>query len=188
MASAKGNKKKDPKKKVNINPMIWADISVIAVIIVLDRIIKIYATNRLKDHPGISLIKKVLELTYLENNGAAFGLLKGQRSFFIFVSALIFIAVIFLFYKMPNKKKFRMAHIALSMLTGGIAGNLIDRIFYNYVIDYIYFSSIHFPIFNIADFFVSIGTVIIIVLLLFVYSEDDLNFLRITEKKLRDIK
>ena len=162
--------------------------TVIAVLLVLaDRALKIYAVTRLKEHPSISLINGILELTYLENTGAAFGLLKGQKYFFILVGTVIFLSIVYLIFKMPRKKKFDAAHIALSLIAAGAVGNMTDRILYDYVIDYIYFSVIRFPIFNVADIYVTVATIMLIILLLFVYKEDDLNFLRFKEKRLREI-
>ena len=89
--------------------------------------------------------------------------------------------------KTPAKKKYVSCHIYLSFILCGAIGNLIDRVLYGYVVDFIYISIINFPIFNIADIFVTVSTVLIACLLLFKYKEDDLNFLRIVEKKIRDI-
>ena len=88
---------------------------------------------------------------------------------------------------MPRKKKYNAAHVALSLIAAGAVGNMTDRIIYDYVMDYIYFSVIRFPIFNMADIYVTVATVMMLILLLFVYKEDDLNFLRFKEKRLREI-
>ena len=70
----------------------------------------------------------------------------------------------------------------------GAFGNLIDRIRLDYVIDFFYFELINFPIFNVADMYVSFATVILVILLLFVYKESDLNFISFKQKKYREIK
>lgn len=176
---------KDKKKK--IDHKIITDTVMIALLVLIDRIIKIYAMNRLKGHPAISIIKGILELNYLENTGAAFGLLKGQKYFFILVGVVILLSILYLIFKMPRKKKYDAAHIALSLIAAGAIGNMTDRILYDYVMDYIYFSVIRFPIFNVADIYITAATVMLIILLLFVYKEDDLNFLRFKEKRLREI-
>ena len=85
------------------------------------------------------------------------------------------------------EKKYNAAHVALSLIAAGAVGNMTDRIIYDYVMDYIYFSVIRFPIFNMADIYVTVATVMMLILLLFVYKEDDLNFLRFKEKRLREI-
>lgn len=175
------------KKKASRKTIIIWDAVVMILAIASDRILKLYAVKELKAHPSKSVINGILELTYLENSGAAFGLLRGQKSFFILVTAVVLTAVIYLFIKLPAKKKFNKAHIALAFLISGAIGNLVDRIMYGYVIDFIFFSVIRFPVFNLADVFVSLATLIIIILLLFVYKEDDLNILRFKEKRLRDV-
>ena len=174
-------------KKHSFDHRIIMDLVITVILVLIDRVIKIYAVSRLKEHPSISLIKGILELTYLENTGAAFGLLKGQKYFFILVGVIILLSIIYLIFKMPRKKKYNAAHVALSLIAAGAIGNMTDRIIYDYVMDYIYFSVIRFPIFNVADIYVTVATVMMLILLLFVYKEDDLNVLRIKEKRLREI-
>jgi len=152
-----------------------------------DRALKIYSSKKLKNHPNKPIINGILELRYLENSGAAFGLLDGQKSFFILVAIIILFAIFYAMINMPGKRRFYPANIALSLIAAGAIGNLIDRIIYSYVIDIIYFSIIRFPIFNLADFFVTVGTVFLLLLILFLYKEDDLDFLKFKEKKIREM-
>ena len=79
-------------------------------------------------------------------------------------------------------------HVALVFITSGAIGNLIDRVRLDYVVDFIYFSLINFPIFNVADIYVTLSTIYLVILLLFVYKESDLEFLSFRTKKFRDIK
>ena len=74
------------------------------------------------------------------------------------------------------------------LVLGGGVGNMIDRIRLDYVVDFIYFSCINFPIFNFADMCVTIGTIVLVILILFVYKENDLSFLGFHQKKYREIK
>lgn len=90
--------------------------------------------------------------------------------------------------KTPEHKKYTWGHVSLILIAAGGMGNMIDRIRLDYVVDFIYFSLINFPIFNVADIFVTIGTILLIILLLFVYKEDDLNFLSFKTKTYREIK
>lgn len=174
----------NPKK---INTILIVDIIIIFLCIVSDRLLKFYALTRLKDHPSKALINGIAELTYLGNSGASFGLLKGQTSFFILVSVVLLAVIAYLFFKMPGKKKYIKAHIALAFFAGGSVGNLIDRILYGEVIDYIYISLKRFPIFNLADIFITLSALFLVILFLFVYKESDLNFLRFYEKKIREL-
>lgn len=174
-------------KTIKRKTLFIIDILIIITGLALDRISKIYALNNLKDHPSVSVISGYLELHYLENTGAAFGFLKNQKSFFILVGCVILIACIYVMVKTPAKKKYIIGHIILSMIITGAIGNMTDRLLYNYVVDFIYVSVVNFPIFNIADIYITIATVIAIFVILFYYKEDDLNFLRFNEKIIRNI-
>ena len=152
-----------------IKRTLFAILSII-VLVIIDQLTKMWAVIRLKDSEPIVLIKNTLEFYYLPNGntGAAFGMLKGHQMLFLIIALIISMLLLFLIYNMPNDKKFTIINIA-----GGI-GNMIDRIRLNYVVDFIYFCLIDFPIFNVADMYVSIGTAVLVILLLFYYKEKDL--------------
>ena len=146
------------------------------------------AVAHLKDKPAFNIISGVLELNYLENKGAAFGMLQNQKAFFIFVAVVILSVIGYVLYKMPDEKKYRLLHVLLSLIAAGAIGNMIDRIRLDYVVDFIYFVLINFPIFNVADIYVSVSTVALVILLLFVYKENDLNFISFKQKRFRELK
>ncbi len=175
-------------KHINKKYLYIFDGIILVIGVLIDRLIKRYALIHLKNHPSKSIISGALELEYLENSGAAFGLLKNQQSFFILVTIISLIACIYVLIKTPDRKKYILTHILLSIIITGAIGNSIDRAVYGYVIDYIYVISINFPIFNFADILVTLGSFFLIFCLLFYYKEDDLNYLRFNEKKLRDIE
>ncbi len=174
-------------KNVSKRKILILDLVMLIVSVALDRIGKIYAYQRLKEHPSVSVIKGILELKYLENTGAAFGLLKGQNAFFILVTLVMFSAILYVILKSPGKSKYIPLNIYISLILGGAVGNVVDRLIYGFVIDFIYFDFINFPIFNIADAFVMLSTILLVLSLLFYYKEVDLYFLMFKEKKLRDI-
>jgi signal peptidase II len=121
-------------------------------VFLLDRISKLLVVNLIdKD---ISIIKNIFYLTYVKNDGAAFSILETQRILLIVLSIL---ALAFLIYYISKKDKNGIGYF---FLVGGIVGNLIDRIFLGYVIDFIGISS--FPIFNIADVFIVLGAILIL--------------------------
>lgn len=124
-------------------------------IIAVDYITKRLAQVYLAGNASKALIKNVFALTYVENRGAAFGILQDSRSVFIVLTAIILAAV--LYAALKYKKKPRVLNIGLSFLVGGAVGNLIDRIFLGYVVDFFDFCLIDFPVFNVADVFVCIG-------------------------------
>lgn len=146
-------------------------------LILVDQITKILAVKFLKDREGISIIPKVLKLQYHENNGAVWGILSGQIIFLIVVTIIILSGIIYLYLNIPNTKKFNYLKLICVFISAGAVGNLIDRILYNYVVDFIYFELINFPIFNIADSYVSVSAVVLILLSFFYYSEEDFIFI-----------
>lgn len=174
-------------KTIKRRTLFIIDIIIIVTGLVLDRLSKIYALRNLKDHPSVSVISGYLELHYLENTGAAFGFLKNQKSFFILVGFVILVACFYVMFKTPAKKKYIIGHILLSMIITGAIGNMADRILYNFVVDFIYVSIVNFPIFNVADIYITLATIVAIFVIIFYYKEDDLNFLRFNEKKIRNV-
>lgn len=113
----------------------------------------------------VSVIKHVLYFTYLENRGAAFGILQNHRWIFIAVTIVAMLAI--LGYIIWKKPKDRMLLVSLALILGGGIGNLIDRIRLSYVIDFIDFRLIHFPVFNIADICVVCGCILLCIDILF---------------------
>lgn len=168
--------------------IIFLDLLGIAALVGLDQYTKYLAVIHLKDKPAYSIISGILELNYLENKGAAFGMLQNQKAFFIFVAVVILGVIGYVLFKTPDSKKYRILHLLLSLIAAGAIGNMIDRIRLNYVVDFIYFVFINFPIFNVADMYVTISTVALVILLLFKYNENDLNFISFKQKRYREIK
>lgn len=175
---------------MKLRKKLWILLDVIGIcaLVALDQYTKYLAVIHLKDKPAYIIINGIMELNYLENKGAAFGMLQNQKAFFIFVAVVILSVIGYVLLKMPDNKKYRILHIVLSLIAAGAIGNMIDRIRFNYVVDFIYFVLINFPIFNVADMYVTISTAVLVVLLLFVYKEEDLNFISFKQKKYRELK
>lgn len=147
------------------------------VLIALDQWTKHLAVLRLKGQSPIVLWDGVFELHYLENRGAAFGILQGQKAVFLVCTLLILILIVFFYNRLPAGKRFFMMRLVAVFLAAGAVGNLIDRMCYSYVVDFLYFKLIDFPVFNVADCYVTVGAVLLAVLILFVYKEEELGFL-----------
>ena len=145
--------------------------------IILDQITK-YMAMGLENRPPIVLIENVLELHHTGNRGAAFGVLQGGRIYFIIIAAVVFIIIGWILKKIPSDKKYGKLHIALSLILAGAAGNTIDRVIRGYVIDFIYFKIINFPIFNVADIYITVATFWLAAMILFFFKEEDFDFLR----------
>lgn len=168
--------------------MIFTDIIGMIALILADQFTKYIAVVHLKDQPAIPLISDVLELNYLENRGAAFGMLQNQKIFFVFVAVMILAVIAYVIFKMPEKKKYTILHVLLVLIASGAVGNMIDRLRLDYVVDFISFVLIHFPIFNVADIYVTVATFLLVILLLFYYKESDLEFLSFKQNKYRELK
>ena len=153
------------------------DVLLMLLLIIIDQITKLFAVVKLKNQNPFVLWKGVFELQYLENRGAAFGMLQGKKVFFVLVSVVVLAVIAYVLIKTPYQKKYIKLHITLVFIASGAIGNLIDRIRYDYVVDFLYFSLINFPIFNVADIYVTLSSIMLASLLLFVYKESDLDFL-----------
>jgi signal peptidase II len=141
-------------------------ILIVVAIVILDRVTKYYAITFLKDIGSIEIVKGIFSLTYVENRGAAFGILQNQRWFFIILTIIISIGIVYYIFTQSNVDS--LLRISLSMILGGAIGNLIDRIKFGYVVDMLHFTLIDFPVFNIADCFVVTGTLLLAIYTLFI--------------------
>ena len=149
----------------------------------LDLASKYWAKTYLKPHKSIPVIGDAVTFTYLENKGAAWGMLSGKINFFVILTALLIVLFLVLIARMPATKRYRPLLITMLCLLGGAFGNLYDRIFQGYVTDFISFDVIHFPVFNVADIFVTCSFFSLIILFLFYYSEEELSFIPLLGSK-----
>ncbi len=143
----------------------------------VDQGLKYLASITLKGTEGVTLIPGILELQYLENRGMAFGMLQGKQILFLIFCLAFFALIIYIFVRIPKNRYFLPLVVTGVFLAGGAAGNFIDRLFRGYVVDFIYFSCIDFPIFNAADIFVVCGGIALVLLTLFRYQDGDFEFL-----------
>ncbi len=174
-------------KKHKIKLLIM-DMILLILLIAADQFTKYIAVLKLKNQPAFSIIDGVLEFNYLENRGAAFGMLQNQKVFFVFVAVVFLGVIVYVLFRTPDEAKYTRLHILLIMIAGGAIGNMIDRLRLDYVVDFIYIVLINFPIFNIADMYVTFATAILVIQVLFVYKENDFNFLSFNQKKFRELK
>lgn len=138
-------------------------------IIIIDQVSKLLAIKYLKGAAPNIIIENIFQLTYVENYGAAFGILQNRKIFFVLITLLVCVGVGGFLLKY-NKNISGFLKLALSMYLGGSIGNLIDRIRLGYVVDFLsvkLFNSYNFPVFNMADVFIVIGTIMIVIVLLF---------------------
>lgn len=146
-----------------------------AVLVLLDQLSKAWAVNELKNAADLIVIPGVFQLHYLENTGMAFGLMENQQIFFYIMTAIILAAVLTVLYKTPWNKRFAVLNVILTFVIAGAIGNLIDRASQQYVVDFLYFSLIDFPVFNVADCYITVSCILLLILLFFVYKDDELK-------------
>lgn len=140
----------------------------IPVIVALDQIIKYVIFNTVRINGSIPVIKDVFHISYTENTGAAFGMMKNYR--WVFITFTVVITAYLLYLLIARKVKSKLFVAAASLIVAGGLGNLIDRVFRGFVIDYLDFRLINFPLFNLADTVISIGTGLLCIYLIF-FSE-----------------
>jgi len=156
---------------------ILLDVLFFVLLVILDQITKNLAVVYLKDKPAYVIWDGVFELHYLENSGAAFGMLQNQKILFVTIAAVILILIGYVLIKLPRNRHYAMLEILLVLIASGAVGNMIDRVQFNYVVDFFYFKLIDFPIFNVADIYVSVSCVLLAILVIFFYKDDDFDFL-----------
>ncbi len=121
----------------------------------------------------IPVIRDVLYLTYVENRGAAFGILQNRQWLLIGVTVMVILAMLlYIVWKKPQNK---LLIASFALIIGGGIGNLIDRLRLSYVIDFIDFRLIHFPVFNIADICVVCGAILLCIYVLFFDGKGEKN-------------
>ncbi len=143
--------------------ILWTIIIVLSVI--LDQVSKLIVVNNMELYESVPLIEGFFSFSYIHNRGAAWGMLSDQRWVFIVVTAIALIVLPIILYR------YRKLHVlfgtSLSLIIGGAFGNMIDRIFLGYVVDFLQFTFIDFPVFNIADVCIVVGTFMMAAYILF---------------------
>lgn len=143
-------------------------LSLAGLVIALDQITKLYISHHFSLHESMTVVENFFNLTYIQNRGAAFGLLsKAPESFripFFIIVPLVILTIIVLIFKKTQQTELLMI-TSLSLILGGAIGNLIDRIRFGYVIDFAdfhWFHTYHWPAFNVADTTIVVGVVLLI--------------------------
>ena len=185
------------KMTAKTNKQFFVSSAFVAFLVIVDQITKALAVLFLKDKPAIPIIKDVFELQYLENTSAAFGMdpisflhkifqfdifnanpelyLDIRMGFFYLLTVVMIWLLGLLYLRIPNEKRFRyLDWITLFMIAGAI-GNFIDRVMQQYVVDFLYFKLIHFPIFNVADIYVTCAAFALLILGLIYYKDEDVE-------------
>ncbi|MBO5564099.1 MAG: signal peptidase II [Lachnospiraceae bacterium] len=161
---------------------VWM-LPLFGILLFLDLSTKQWAERVLKDADPIPLIRGVLEFQYLENAGAAFGMMQRAQGFFVISAIAVLIIITSVLFNMPGGKRHLPLRVNVVVIAAGALGNLIDRLRFQYVRDFIYFKLINFPIFNVADICVTCGAIVLMILLLWFYKDKDLEFLSSSKRR-----
>lgn len=153
----------------------WSAMLLVVVLVVIDQVTKYFASVCLQGKEAISIIKGVFQLQYLEggNTGAAFGILEGKTIALGILSLVVSVALLVVYFKICNIEKYKNVSFALLFMIAGAVGNGIDRLVHQYVIDFLYIKAINFPIFNVADCYVTLSAVALFLLIAFCDDEED---------------
>ncbi len=159
---------------------------VVGLLTAFDQWTKHLAVVHLKGQSPYVIWKNVFELHYAENTGAAFSIMEGRQYLFVMFTLLICLIFLFLYYRLPFTRYYRKLSIMLLFVLSGAFGNLIDRVRQGYVVDFFYFKLIDFPIFNMADIYVTVTMVFLLIFLLFYYKDEDFSFLHKKNRREED--
>ena len=176
------------KNKHRIKKLLWVLFTSIGVfvLVLIDQVSKTMAIKNLKNNDSITVIKGFFSLTYVENKGAAWGVLSGRISILVIVTIILIPLFIFGMIKLYKNKELldisklkavSILHIDIILLLSGAIGNIIDRIVNGYVVDLFQFTFIDFPVFNVADCYITIGAAIFIIIYLFILKDEDISIL-----------
>lgn len=143
----------------------------VGIFIFLDQLSKYFAIEYLKPIKSFPLWKGVFHLTYAENTGAAFSIFRDKQLFLILITMVIIAAFTGFLVKQVKDDAHWVVKLSLSMIVGGAIGNLIDRIRLDFVVDYFDFTLINFAIFNVADSFVVVGSILLAYAVIFMNFE-----------------
>ncbi len=166
-------------------------------LIMLDQLSKAFASSNLKNSDSVTVIKGFFDLTYVENRGAAWGVLSGRISILVIITVILIPVFVFCMLRIYKNKELldssklksvSLLHFDLILLLSGAVGNFIDRIIKGYVVDFFQFTFFDFPVFNVADCYITIGAVFFIVIYMFLLKDDDITILFKGEKAVLEEK
>ncbi|MBR1674763.1 MAG: signal peptidase II [Eubacterium sp.] len=157
--------------------ILLTSFGIMALLIILDQITKDLMIKNYSVGKGLVLIKGFLELLHIKNKGSAWGIFDDKPIVPIIISCALILFIIYVYKNIIKYRKFRTLRICIVFLISGALSNIIDRIRIGAVTDFIYFKLIDFPVFNIADIYVTISMMVILISLIFTYNGDDLEIM-----------
>jgi signal peptidase II len=147
------------------------------ILVGIDQGSKLWVKTSLAGKNPLVIIPDVLNLQYHSNNGAVWGILSGKVPYLIIFTLIVLLFIIYLYFKIPDGKKHGVLKVLTVFILAGAVGNLIDRIYLGYVVDFIYFEIINFPLFNFADSCLTVSSILLFLLAVFYFKDEDFAFL-----------
>lgn len=147
------------------------------ILVGIDQASKYWVRTDLIKNDGIAIIPDVLRLQYHTNTGAVWGILSGKVPFLSIFTAIVLVLILFLYFRIPQGKRYNVLKIIAVFIMAGAVGNLIDRVFLGHVVDFIYFELINFPLFNFADSCLTVSSILLFLLAIFYFKDEDFVFL-----------
>lgn len=142
------------------------------ILVLLDQGTKWQALRTLKPMGNMTVLPGVLDFTFVENRGVAFGMFAGKRWLILLLTVVIAAGLVYYYRKLPRTRAYQWVRAALVLILSGAIGNIIDRVFRGYVVDFFEVTFIQWPVFNVADIYVVVGVALLIFLILFVIKEE----------------
>lgn len=153
-----------------------------SVLLFIDQYTKYLIDTNFHLYESKDFINGFLNFTYVRNEGASFGMLQGRQTFFTILTYVVLPFMLFVYFKISviinvkgeeiNKLGFKLLSIAFMLMFTGAVGNFIDRLRFSYVIDFLNFEFIDFPVFNMADCYITVGTVVLLVISIIVKEKE----------------
>ncbi|MCM1272139.1 MAG: signal peptidase II [Clostridium sp.] len=156
-------------------PIFILPIIVIGFLTAFDQLTKFMVTSSFALYESHPLINGVFSLTYIRNAGVAWGMFQGKRVLFIILTVIALLFAFKIYYNVSGNRSYIPVRICLILLISGALGNMIDRIRLGYVVDFLDFELISFPVFNVADIMVVVGMILLFILIIFKYGDEEFN-------------
>ena len=144
-------------------------------LVAVDQITKYMALTQLKPIGSVTFIDGFMDFTFVENRGAAFGIFSGKTWLLLVISIIICAVLVWAMTKMPKTKEYRKLRVTFVLILSGAVGNIIDRALRGYVVDFFEFTFIKWPVFNMADIYVVVGTTVMAVIIMFFMKDEKEN-------------
>ena len=144
-------------------------------LVAVDQITKYIALTQLKPIGSVTFIDGFMDFTFVENRGAAFGIFSGKTWLLLVISIIICAVLVWAMTKMPKTKEYRKLRVTFVLILSGAVGNIIDRALRGYVVDFFEFTFIKWPVFNMADIYVVVGTIVMAIIIMFFMKDEKEN-------------